>query len=101
MLTRHLPRTKTNHLSESRAERIERARAIIAEVSAAHNFSVSVVTGESRCQEILRARRIAIKRVFAETGLGTPTIGGLFGDRDHTTILYTLKGRKPSQKEAA
>ena len=86
-----LPRAVPSPLSETRHQRIERAKKIIAEVAEAHNFSVDVLTGESRCHQIVIARRIGMKRVFAETGLGTPTIGKLFGDRDHTTVLHAIR----------
>lgn len=80
---------------QTRQARIGRAKQIIEEIAACHGITVAALTGESRRRHLIDARWKAVRRVYDETGLGTPSIGKLFGDRDHTTILYALRKTEP------
>lgn len=56
----------------------------------ANYFSLRVndITGSSRAQQIALARQIAMYICRELTSLSLPKIGQLFGNRDHTTVMY-------------
>ncbi|GAA3939046.1 chromosomal replication initiator protein [Pseudoclavibacter caeni] len=56
----------------------------------ANYFSLSVkdIVGTSRSQQIALARQIAMYICRELTSLSLPKIGQLFGNRDHTTVMY-------------
>jgi hypothetical protein len=69
------------------------ALARIAEIAAKHGFTLKDLTGPSRRAKIVVARHEAIVRIaieFDREKFGLARIGSLFGDRDHTTILYAI-----------
>ena len=47
--------------------------------------------GKSRSQAIVVARQIAMYLCREKTSMSLPKIGGLFGGRDHTTVMYAIK----------
>lgn len=55
------------------------------------NISHEELTGPSRSQNIAQARQIAMYLCRELTPLSLPRIGGLFGGRDHTTVMYAHK----------
>lgn len=56
----------------------------------AEYFKVSIddIYGSSRSQQIALARQIAMYLCRVHTNLSLPKIGQLFGNRDHTTVMY-------------
>ncbi|WP_421565586.1 helix-turn-helix domain-containing protein [Ochrobactrum sp. EDr1-4] len=67
-------------------------REIADEVCAQTVFSVRCILGRSQNYEISAVRHLAILAVWAEReDLSLPRIGHFFGNRDHTTILNSLK----------
>ena len=55
--------------------------------------------GSSRSQTIARARQIAMYLCRELTNLSLPKIGALFGNRDHTTVMYANKKIEKLMKE--
>ena len=63
-------------------------------ISATANYfklSVDDLYGSSRSQQIATARQIAMYLCRERTGLSLPKIGQLFGNRDHTTVMYAYR----------
>ena len=59
----------------------------------ARNFSVSPndITGKSRDKKITLARHIAIMLCRELLGLSLPQVGRLFGNRDHSSVIHSIK----------
>lgn len=64
---------------------------IMSTVAAFYRLSVDDLSGSSRVQAIVQARQIAMYLCRDQTNLSLPKIGQLFGNRDHTTVLYATK----------
>jgi chromosomal replication initiator protein len=60
-------------------------------VAATFGISRSELVGSSRAATPLRARQIAILLTREATDLSLPQIGRLYGGRDHTTVLNSLR----------
>jgi chromosomal replication initiator protein len=64
----------------------------IINITAAYfKLSVDDLYGSSRSQAIATARQIAMYLCRELTNLSLPKIGQLFGNRDHTTVMYANK----------
>ncbi|AWB85187.1 chromosomal replication initiator protein DnaA [Mycetocola zhujimingii] len=64
---------------------------IINIVAAYFKLSVDDLYGSSRSQAIATSRQIAMYLCRELTNLSLPKIGQLFGNRDHTTVMYANK----------
>lgn len=64
---------------------------IIAHTAQYFELSVEDLYGSSRSQMIALARQIAMYLCREMTSLSLPKIGQLFGNRDHTTVMYANK----------
>ena len=64
---------------------------IIKAVSAYYKISADDLSGSSRAQAIALARQVAMYICREQTSLSLPKIGQLFGNRDHTTVMYACK----------
>lgn len=62
-------------------------------------LSVDDLYGSSRSQAIATARQIAMYLCRELTSLSLPKIGQLFGNRDHTTVMYANKKITELMKE--
>ena len=62
-------------------------------------LSVDDLYGSSRSQAIATARQIAMYLCRERTSLSLPKIGQLFGNRDHTTVMYAYKKISDLMKE--
>ncbi|GAB3150502.1 hypothetical protein GCM10027058_14880 [Microbacterium neimengense] len=62
-------------------------------------LSVDDLYGSSRSQAIATARQIAMYLCRERTNLSLPKIGQLFGNRDHTTVMYAYKKISDLMKE--
>jgi chromosomal replication initiation ATPase DnaA len=71
------------------------AKQIIETVAARHNLSFRDLIGKCQWKEIVTARHEAVRLVADEfPHLPATEIGRIFGGRDHTTILHSLKKTK-------
>ncbi len=62
-------------------------------------LSVDDLYGSSRSQSVATARQIAMYLCREMTSLSLPKIGQLFGNRDHTTVMYANKKISELMKE--
>lgn len=72
---------------------------IISEVAKYYSISPNDLFGSSRAQAIAQARQIAMYLIREQTNLSLPKIGQLFGNRDHTTVMYANKKVTDLMKE--
>jgi chromosomal replication initiation ATPase DnaA len=71
------------------------AKQVIESVAARHNLSFRDLVGKCQWKEIVKARHEAVRLVADEfPHLPATEIGRIFGGRDHTTILHSLKKTK-------
>ena len=61
---------------------------IINAVASYYKITVDEIVGNSRTAAIAMARQIAMYLCREMTNLSLPKIGQLFGNRDHTTVMY-------------
>jgi hypothetical protein len=75
------------------------AKDIISIVAHHHGLTYADVIGPNRARNIIKARDYAIRAVAdARPDWSLPHLGRIFGGRDHTTILHSLKKTvKPGQ----
>jgi chromosomal replication initiator protein len=66
------------------------------QVAAAFGISRAELVGSSRSATPLRARQIAILLTREATDLSLPQIGRLYGGRDHSTVLNSLRRAEAS-----
>ncbi|QTV80419.1 chromosomal replication initiator protein DnaA [Microbacterium sp. NIBRBAC000506063] len=64
---------------------------IITATAAYFKLTVDDLYGSSRSQQIATARQIAMYLCRERTSLSLPKIGQLFGNRDHTTVMYAYR----------
>ncbi len=72
---------------------------IINHTAAYFKLSVDDLYGSSRSQAVATARQIAMYLCREMTNLSLPKIGQLFGNRDHTTVMYANKKISELMKE--
>ncbi|MBC8718413.1 helix-turn-helix domain-containing protein [Ochrobactrum sp. Marseille-Q0166] len=77
-------------------------REIVDEVCEQSNFSTRCIIGRGKTYEVSAVRHFAILAVWAEReDLSLPRIGHLMGERDHATILNSLKHFRFENRELA
>lgn len=72
---------------------------IISATAQYFRLSVDDLYGSSRSQSVATARQIAMYLCRERTNLSLPKIGQLFGNRDHTTVMYAYKKISELMKE--
>ncbi|WP_425883840.1 chromosomal replication initiator protein DnaA [Micromonospora sp. DT81.3] len=72
---------------------------IINATAAYFKLTVDDLYGSSRSQAVATARQIAMYLCRERTSLSLPKIGQLFGNRDHTTVMYAYKKISDLMKE--
>jgi chromosomal replication initiator protein len=72
---------------------------IIAITATFYQLSIDDLYGSSRSQTIALARQVAMYLSREMTNLSLPKIGQLFGNRDHTTVMYANKKIAELMKE--
>lgn len=61
------------------------------ETAAEFGLPVDALKSDRRSKEFVLARARAAQRLVDELGLSTPHVGRILGNRDHTTIMHSLK----------
>jgi chromosomal replication initiator protein len=64
-------------------------------VAQKHGISTIEIKSARQSKKIVTARNEAIYRIFCKTTFSLPLIGRLF-NRDHTTIIHSLRRHKAS-----
>ena len=72
---------------------------IISITTTFYQLSVDDLYGSSRSQTIALSRQVAMYLCREMTSLSLPKIGQLFGNRDHTTVMYANKKISELMKE--
>jgi chromosomal replication initiator protein len=72
---------------------------IISATAGYFKLTVDDLYGSSRSQSVATARQIAMYLCRERTSLSLPKIGQLFGNRDHTTVMYAYKKISDLMKE--
>lgn len=72
---------------------------IISATAQYFKLTVDDLYGSSRSQSVATARQIAMYLCRERTSLSLPKIGQLFGNRDHTTVMYAYKKISDLMKE--
>jgi chromosomal replication initiator protein len=85
----------------SRSRRPSSVEEIQQRVAEAFGISRAELVGSSRAATPLRARQVAIFLTRDLTDLSLPQIGRLYGGRDHTTVLNSLRRVEASLDEDA
>jgi chromosomal replication initiator protein len=75
----------------SRARDVNPVEEIQSRVSAAFGISRAELVGSTRAATPLRARQVAIYLTRELTDLSLPQIGRLYGGRDHSTVLNSIR----------
>ncbi len=86
-----LVQTVLKDVSPVTAEQVVAPVDIINTISRYYQITPDEIYGQSRTAGIARARQIAMYLCREQTTLSLPKIGQLFGNRDHTTVMYACK----------
>jgi chromosomal replication initiation ATPase DnaA len=73
----------------------------VKEICDRHGLPVEVVTGPSRCQRVIPARKAVARYLRHERRMTLSQVGHYLGDRDHTSVHYMIYGRaseRPSMR---
>lgn len=87
-------------LLEKKQHRAITAAYIIQSVADFYGLKAEDITGPARRREIVVPRQIAIHLTRELTSLSLPQIGAAFGNRDHSTILHSLRLVEDAQKDS-
>ena len=63
---------------------------ILSEVARTYNTSADMLRGPSRRANVSSARKVSMYVVREITGMSMEDIGGEFGGRDHSTVVYSI-----------
>jgi chromosomal replication initiator protein len=75
----------------SHPDRIVSTEIIQQAVAAAYNLKTSDLLGPSRSRSVAAARHVAMFLARRMTNLQIQEIGGHFGGRDHSSVIYAIK----------
>lgn len=98
-ITMSLVQTVMKDLMLSEEANVIAPTEIIAQTAQYFELTVEDLYGSSRSQTIALARQIAMYLCRELTNLSLPKIGQLFGNRDHTTVMYANKKISDLMKE--
>lgn len=76
-------------------------RKIIREVAEKYDITPEDITGTCRRRMYAWPRQEAMWRCRTETSMSMPDIGRRFGNRDHTTVLYSIRAHAKRMSEKA
>jgi len=82
---------QTDHIAEYKPQTEAAALLRIAQIAAQHKVTLADITGSCRRVKFVKARHAAMVAIAVEFDKFSLTrIGNLFGNRDHTTVLYVI-----------
>ena len=99
MLDISLAQTVLRDIVDTTEDNIISPTDIITATAAYFKLTVDDLYGSSRSAQIATARQIAMYLCRERTSLSLPKIGQLFGNRDHTTVMYACKKISELMKE--
>ena len=73
--------------------------AILSYVSRYYQLEESVVRGQQRVRDAVTARQIAMYLIRSMTNLSQDNIGQLFGNRDHSTVIHSIRQVEQKMKK--
>lgn len=74
---------------------------IIEFVSKYYNVDPDIIKGQQRVREAVAARQISMYLIRTMTNLSSDDIGKVFGNRDHSTVLYSIEKVEKQMKNDA
>ena len=80
-------------------EYIPTPEAILEYISKYYNLEESVIRGQQRIRDAVQARQIAMYLIRSMTNLSLEDIGRQFDNRDHSTVLYSIKEVEKKMKK--
>ena len=80
-------------------EYIPTPEAILEYISKYYGLEESVIRGQQRIRDAVTARQIAMYLIRSMTNLSLDDIGKQFDNRDHSTVLYSLKQVETKMKK--
>lgn len=89
MILTELPEKETQLMTVSTD--VKRQRKVITIVSEFTHVPVELIVGRSRKEEIVYARQLAVYFLNKYTGYNQVKIGEILGNRDHSTIIHSLR----------
>jgi hypothetical protein len=87
-------------VAKREARQIDASGPIFREVMEKHRVTRAELVGDCRDHRLVRARRELYSRLKSELGMSYPAIGQLC-NRDHTTVLHSLRNHRKRQKVLA
>ena len=73
--------------------------AILEYISKYYNQDIAVIRGQQRIRDAVAARQIAMYLIRSMTNLSLDDIGKQFDNRDHSTVLYSIKQVEKQMKK--
>ena len=80
-------------------EYVPTPEAILEYISKYYSLDESVIRGQQRVRDAVSARQIAMYLIRSMTNLSLDEIGKVFDNRDHSTVLYSLKQVEKQMKK--
>ena len=85
-----------------RGENVPTPESIVDFVSKYYGVDADVIRGQQRVREAVAARQVSMYLIRSMTNLSSDDIGKFFGNRDHSTVLYSIeKVEKQMKADAA
>ncbi|MDD2956663.1 MAG: chromosomal replication initiator protein DnaA [Oscillospiraceae bacterium] len=85
-----------------RGDNIPTPESIVDFVSKYYGVDAEIIRGQQRVREAVSARQVAMYLIRNITNLSSDDIGKIFGNRDHSTVLYSIeKVEKQMKSDAA
>jgi chromosomal replication initiator protein len=84
-----------------RGENIPTPESIVGFVSKYYGVDTDVIRGQQRVREAVSARQVAMYLIRSMTNLSSDDIGKFFGNRDHSTVLYSIEKVEKQMKSNA
>ncbi len=82
-------------------EYVPTPEAILEYISKYYTLEESVIRGQQRIRDAVQARQIAMYLIRSMTNLSLEDIGRQFDNRDHSTVLYSIKEVEKKMKRDA